>query len=257
MGVLAVKIESNVLVITLTNHNRGNRINFEMATELLRAAIQADVDPAVRAVLLNAVGPAFCVGGDLQAFADAPDASAAIKELTAPLHVAISRFARMSKPLVSAVQGPAGGGGFSLAILGDIVVAGASASFKANYTAVGLSPDAACTYLLPKLVGLRRAQELILGNRTLTADEALSWGLVTEIVPDTLLAKRSFDIASRLASGATAAYGAAKALLLSQAGIETQMELESRSIAELAASGDGREGIAAFLEKRPPQFTGD
>ena len=126
------------------------------------------------------------------------------------------------------------------------------------YTKLGLTPDGSSTYFLPRIVGLRRALELTLTNRMLSAREALEWGIVTTVVPDSALTVASTEMAKRLASGPTRAFGGAKRLIHSgfSETIETQMELEARLIAELAKSEDGQEGIKAFLEKRPAKFAG-
>lgn len=162
----------------------------------------------------------------------------------------------MDAVLVTAVNGAAAGAGFSLAVAGDLVLAAESASFTMAYTKVGLSPDGSASYHLPRLVGLRRAQELMLTNRTLSAAQALDWGLVTDVVADTELGDRATALAEQLAGGSAPSHGAVKALLLasSKNGLEEQMELEGRTIARRADSADGREGVDAFLAKRRPEF---
>jgi len=172
------------------------------------------------------------------------------------LHRAISTFQRMSAPLIVAVNGTCAGAGFSLALTGDIVLAASTAKFTMAYTSAGLSPDGSSTYFLPRLVGLRKAQELMFTNRVLNAQEAYEWGLVTKVVEDPQLADTAHSIASQLADGPLEAHRTVKALLLSTfAGtLETQMELEGRHISIAAASPDGLEGIQAFVQKRQPRF---
>ena len=174
------------------------------------------------------------------------------------LHAATSRFARMRAPLVVAVQGAAAGAGLSLAVSGDLVLAAESSTFTSAYTAAGVSPDGSSTYFLPRLIGLRRTQELMFTNRRLSAAEALEWGLVTQVVADSKLADEARALAGRLAGGATAAFGHVKQLLHEsfQGSLETQLERESRGIAEMGAGLDGPEGIRAFTEKRKPDFRG-
>jgi 2-(1,2-epoxy-1,2-dihydrophenyl)acetyl-CoA isomerase len=166
----------------------------------------------------------------------------------------MARFARMNKPLVTLVNGPAAGAGVSLAALGDIVLASRAAHFTLAYTAIGLTPDGGSSWLLPRLVGLRRAQELVLTNRRLSADEAADWGLITRAVDD--LEAAGEELIAQLAKGATTALGGARRLLLSSFGatFETQMETEARSIADHSRTPAAREGISAFIEKRPPAF---
>jgi 2-(1,2-epoxy-1,2-dihydrophenyl)acetyl-CoA isomerase len=155
------------------------------------------------------------------------------------------------------VRGVAAGAGLSLVCASDMAVAAPGASFTVAYTAVGYSPDGGSSWLLPRLVGLRRATELMLTNRRLTADEALALGILTEVVPDESLDERVGQIVGRLATGPTPAFGAVKRLLRSSAtsSFEEQLAAEADSIATLAASPVGREGVAAFLEKRPPDFS--
>lgn len=258
---LQFTVEEGVATLTLNRPEAANGIDMEMARELMQAAIRCDEDPAIRAVLLTgSAGKMFCAGGDLKSFAAYGDAIAsAIKELTAYLHSAVSRLARMEKPLVVAVNGTAAGAGFSLAIAGDLVLSAASAKYTLAYTAAGLTPDGSATWMLPRLVGARRAAELILTNRRLSADEALQWGLVNEVVADEELAGKAQALARKLAAGPTRAFGMAKKLLLAsfENGFETQLELEARGIAGMTNTRDGREGIQAFMEKRAPRFTGE
>ena len=174
-------------------------------------------------------------------------------------HAAVSRFSRMDAPLIAAVNGMAAGAGFSLAAACDLSVAAESARFASQYTAASLSPDGSSTYFVPRLVGTRRAMELMLTNRRLSAAEALEWGLINAVVPDDELKAHVGELAQTLARGATLAFGSVKRLLHDSlsATLETQMETEAREIASLTKSRDGREGVRAFLEKRAPEFIGE
>lgn len=237
-----------------------NAIDLTMARELAAAALVCDEDPGVRAVVLTGEGKAFCAGGDLGSFAAEGDrAPALLKEITAGLHTAIARFARMRAPLIAAVNGVAAGAGFSLVTACDLVLAAASARFTMAYTRAGLVPDGSSTFFLLRQIGLRRTQELMITNRLLSAAEALEWGLLTRVVPDAELEAAVDELARELAAGPTGSFGAVKRLLLLSGGdrLEAQMEEETRAIADAARSADGREGIRAFVEKRPPQFRGD
>jgi len=158
--------------------------------------------------------------------------------------------------LITAVNGVAAGAGFSIAVTGDLVLAAESASFTMAYTRAGLSPDGSSSYYLPRLIGIRRTQELMLTNRTLSAADASQWGLVTEVVPDAELADRVDQLAGQMAAAARQSSGAVKKLLLTtfSSGLEEQMEIEGRLIAERADSADGREGVDAFLAKRKAEF---
>ncbi len=179
-----------------------------------------------------------------------------VKTIADDLHRAISTFARMDAVLITAVNGVAAGAGFSLAVTGDLVLAAQSATFTMAYTAAGLSPDGSSSYYLPRLIGVRRTQELMLTNRRLSAGEALQWGLLTEVVDDAELAARVDAVAQQIASGARQSASAVKKLVLMSFtnGLEEQMEIEGRLIAECADSADGNEGIDAFLQKRRPEF---
>jgi 2-(1,2-epoxy-1,2-dihydrophenyl)acetyl-CoA isomerase len=156
------------------------------------------------------------------------------------------------------VNGTAAGAGMSLAIAGDLVLAAESASFTMAYTAAGLAPDGSSSWLMPRLIGMRRTQELMLTNRTLSAREAAEWGLVTRVVPDAELQAEAAALAARLAQGPTRAYGVVKSLLAEtfSTAYEAQLEHEARGIAAMARTADGQEGIRAFLEKRAARFTG-
>ncbi len=256
---LRCEIADGVATITLNRPDAANAIDLPLARELMQVAIRCDEDPGVRAVLLTGAGKMFCAGGDLKAFSAQGDSlPSLLKEITTNLHAATSRFARMSAPLVVAVNGTAAGAGFSIAISGDLVLMAESAKLTMAYTAAGLSPDGSSTWFLPRLIGMRRAQELMLTNRRLSAAEALAWGLVNQVVPDAELAATAGALAKQLATGATRAFGTVKSLLAStyNESLETQMELEARGIAEMARSADGREGIEAFVAKRAPKFSG-
>lgn len=243
--------------ITLNRPKAANGLNYQMATELADAAQQCAVDKAIKAVILTGSGRFFCAGGDMKSMLEYGDnVETGLKSIADQLHRALSTLARMDAPLVVAVNGTAAGAGFSAAIAGDLVVAAESASFTMAYTKVGLSPDGSSSYYLPRLVGLRRAQELMYTNRVLSATEALEWGLVNKVVADQELAAAASQLADMLVAGSKGSNSAVKQLLLQtfNNSVETQMELESRAIATCAASDDGREGVAAFLAKRKPEF---
>jgi 2-(1,2-epoxy-1,2-dihydrophenyl)acetyl-CoA isomerase len=256
---LLFDVKDHVARITMNRPEAANALNAEMGKDLMHAALRCSEDPAIRAVILTGAGRLFSGGGDLKSFAAQGDNMPYhLKEVTTYLHAAISRFTRMDPPVIAAVNGTAGGAGMSLCCFCDLVLAAESAKFTMAYTRVGLTPDGSSTYFLPRIVGLKRALELTLTNRILTAQEAMEWGIVTKVVPDASLQAEADALAAQLASAATGALGAAKRLLHSGWGetLETQMELESQVIAARARTADGREGIAAFLEKRAPKFAG-
>jgi 2-(1,2-epoxy-1,2-dihydrophenyl)acetyl-CoA isomerase len=161
----------------------------------------------------------------------------------------------MDAPLIAAVNGTAAGAGVGLVSMADLAICGESSKFTLAYTGVGLTPDAGTSFLLPRTIGTKRAMELFLMNRSLTAAEALNWGLVNDVVPDAELMSEAVKLAEKLADGATRAFGRTKRLVAHSLGpLESQMVLESETIATQAGSAEGLEGIAAFLEKRRPSF---
>lgn len=225
----------------------------------MQAALRCSEDSTIRAVLITGAGTTFCAGGDLKSFAAQDDhLPYHLKEVTTYLHAAISRLTRMDPPMIAAVNGVAAGAGMSLVCACDIVLAAESARFTMAYTRVGLTPDGSATYFLPRIVGFKRALELTLTNRMLSAQEALDWGIVTRVVPDAELLTQANALASQLAAGPTKSLGTAKRLLHSgwNKTLETQMEHESQAIADMARTSDTHEGIAAFFEKRAPKFKG-
>ena len=254
---LRIERRGAIALLTLDRAGEANTLNPELARELADAAAACDADKSVRAVVLTGSGRFFCAGGDVKAMAGFGEAiGERIKGLADHLHRAISTFARMQAPLVVAVNGPAAGAGLSLAATGDLVVAADDAHFTMAYSSVGLSPDGSSTWYLPRVIGLRRTQELMLTNRRLSAQEALDWGLVHKLAPASSTLDEAMRWAGSMAGGASASHASIKRLLLASwgNGLETQMELEGREIAACAAGPDGREGIAAFVAKRAPKF---
>ena len=256
---LDYEVAGNVATITFNRPEAANAMGPLMAKELCAAAIDADDDPEVRAVVLTGAGKMFCAGGDLGAFAKAGGgARKLLMQMTGDLHLALSRLARGKAPVIGAVNGTAAGAGFSLVMACDLAVAAESAVFTMAYTRAGLSPDGSSTYYMPRKIGDRRSRELMLTNRVLSSQEALDWGIVNQVVADAEALAEAQVLARRLASGPTAAYAAVKTLLNGtfDQTLESQMELEARAIAGLAVGDDGQEGINAFLEKRKPVFKG-
>ena len=249
---------NNIAKITLNRPKAANGVNPVIARELAEAALICDLDKAIQCVILTGNGRFFCGGGDLNSIGKHIATEAVkMKKMADNFHQAVSTFARMEKPLIVAVNGLAAGAGMSLAIIGDIVIAAESAKFMMAYTAAGLSPDGSSTYYLPRLIGIRKSMELILTNKKLSAQEAETWGLINQVVPDYALQTSAMELAEKVANGPTDAYAAVKKLLLDSFNnsLETQMELEGRAITNQAGSANGQEGVLAFLEKRKPQFS--
>lgn len=256
---LTVERKDGVATVTLRRPDAYNALNLALGRELFEASLELDEDPAVRCVVVTGSGRAFCAGGDVKDFVDnLSRIGVHIKELTTYLHGAISRFARSDKPVIMAVNGIAAGGGFSLALSGDLVVAAESAKFTMAYSKIAASPDGSSSYFLPRLIGLRRAMELYFTNRVLTAREAVEWGMITRAVPDAELASAVGALARELAEGPSRSFGIAKRLLHQSTweSLETQMELEAQGIAACGHTEDFRAGVTAFAEKRTPTFRG-
>lgn len=246
-----------IVRVELDRPEAANGMNDVMTRELAAVAHRCAV-PEVKAVVLTGTGRFFCAGGDLKAVATSPMGPGPfVKSIADDLHQAMSIFARMDAVLITAVNGVAAGAGFSLGISGDLVLAAESASFTMAYTRAGLSPDGGATFYLPRIVGVRRAHELMLTNRTLTATEAAEWGLVNEVVPDDQLSDAAEALAQRMAAASRASSAAVKKLLLMSFGseLEEQLDRESELIGRCADGADGVEGVDAFLNKRAPEFS--
>lgn len=256
---LRLERHDHVATITLNRPEAYNALDLQLGRELFHAALEVDEDPGVRCVVITGAGKAFCAGGDVKDFVDnLRRIGILVKELTTYLHGAVSRLTRSAKPVIMAVNGVAAGGGLSLALSGDIVVAAESARFTMAYARIAATPDGSSSYFLPRLVGLRRALELYLTNRVLSAREALEWGLVTRVVPDAELWSAVDSLARELAAGPTLAIGAAKRLFHQSTweSLETQMELEAQAIAASGHTEDFRAGVTAFANKTVPTFHG-
>jgi 2-(1,2-epoxy-1,2-dihydrophenyl)acetyl-CoA isomerase len=249
-----------VATLRLNRPDKGNAIDPAMADDLAEAATQIAERPGVRAVLITSNGPNFTVGGDLALFAGTareqlPDR---LRRMIDSYHLAIERLTSIDAPVVAAVRGGAGGGGLGLLYAADIVVAADDSRFALGYGALGLTADGGNTWFLPRMVGMRRAQEFFLLNRRLTAQEALQFGLVSRLAPSDAVEKEAATLAATLAAGPTLAYGAVRRMLRQsfETGISNQLEAERESIVAASRTDDALEGIAAFVAKRRPQFRG-
>jgi len=258
MSAPTVQVESRgaVTLVTLNRPDVSNALNLQMAMDLLAAAMTCGRNSGVRAVVLTGAGRNFCFGGDLRAMqARGKGADSYVRELTTYLHEAISHFVRMDAPLIAAVNGTAAGAGVGLVAMADLALCGEGSKFNLAYTSVGLTPDASTSFLLPRAVGVKRAMELFLLNRVVDAEEAVSWGLVNRAVPDDRLVAEALALGEKLAAGPVHAFGRTKRLVSNSLGaLESQMVLESETIAAQAGTAEGLEGITAFLEKRTPRF---
>jgi 2-(1,2-epoxy-1,2-dihydrophenyl)acetyl-CoA isomerase len=253
-------VRDNIAWIVFNRPKSLNAMNRTTMHELYEVANRCATDKSIRAAVLTGAGDrAFCAGGDVAGFhADQDNIALRVHEGTTLLHAAASRFAWMQAPLIAAVNGVAAGAGLSAVAWCDLAIAADTATFTSAYTKIGFTPDGSSTWFLPRIIGRRRAMELYLTNRTLTAQEALDWGLVNRVVPAADLMTEVGNLAAQLAQGPTRTFGGVKKLLqmTSTDSLESQMELETRTLAEMAAGADSREGVAAFVQKRKAIFTG-
>jgi 2-(1,2-epoxy-1,2-dihydrophenyl)acetyl-CoA isomerase len=259
MSAVLLRRNGAAVWITLNRPDAGNAINMTVAKELALAARQVAADPTVRCVVLTGAGRLFCAGGDVGGMDAAGDkASQYLRELADSLHGAIETFTTMAKPFVVVVNGSAAGAGLSLALLGDVVIASRSAHFTAAYTSIGLTPDGGMSWLLPRIVGLRRAQAMILTNQRVGAEEAERLDLITKVVDADRLVSEADQIVDRLAAAPTAAIGAARQLILQGASstLREHLDREAETIAVAGGLSEAREGMSAFLDRRKPDFKG-
>jgi 2-(1,2-epoxy-1,2-dihydrophenyl)acetyl-CoA isomerase len=255
---LLFEIRDAVATITLNRPDAANALNLQMARDLFDASLLC-LDQEVRAVIITATGRMFCAGGDLAEIDGHGDARpGAVTRMATILHAALTRFAYLDAPVVTAINGTAAGAGFSIAISGDFSIAAEGVKMLSAYTASGLSPDGTSTYTLAKHVGLARAKELMLTNRVLTAEEARDWGLINRVVPADALADEAAAMARSFAEGPTRAFGETKRLLMTafSATLETQIEKETQGIADMTRTVDGPHGVSSFLNKKKPTYQG-
>lgn len=253
--------EGGLATLRLNRPDKGNAIDESMAADLAEAATQIAERSDVRALLIASNGPNFTVGGDLGLFAGTPREQLPnrLRRMIDSYHLAIERLTSIDAPVVAAVRGGAGGGGLGLLYVADIVVAADDARFALGYGALGLTADGGSTWFLPRMVGMRRAQELFLLNRRLTAQEALGFGLVSRLAPYDAVESEAAALAAKLAAGPTRAFGAVRRMLRQsfETGLGDQLTAEKDSIVAASTTDDAQEGISAFVGKRRPNFGGN
>lgn len=252
-----VSQSGRVLTIAISTADKGTSLNRQGTTEgaaALRQVARGERDAAV--VVLVGLGPNFCAGGNVRAFAAADDRAVFLRDLADNFHAFINALHESGLPVVAAVKGWAAGAGMSIVTHATIAVGGTSTQMRPAYSGIGLSPDGGMTWTLPRVVGAARARHIILTNKVIAADEALSIGLLSEVVDDADVEARAHEIAAQLAVGPAAALAATTALIHSGAtrSLPEQLIAEGASISTLAARPEGIEGVNAFVEKRTAVF---
>lgn len=264
METVLLALDSGVLRVTLNRPDRLNAFNPSLHQGLAAALAQAELDSSIRCLLVTGAGRGFCAGQDLteRDMKEGDMASAQVVDLGGGLEAwynpLIQRMRALEKPIVCAVNGVAAGAGANFALACDIVLAARSASFIQAFVKIGLVPDCGGTYFLPRLAGTQRAMALALTGDRLAAEDAERMGLVWKVFDDDKLMDEATRLARSLAAGPTRSLGLIKRGIYASAGntLAAQLDLERELQREVGRGTDYREGIAAFLEKRPPAFKG-
>lgn len=258
---LLIENDGAVRTLRLNRPESLNALDNELLTALGRAVADAEKDKTVRCLVLTGAGRGFSSGQDLAVVAERYNSKEPIElgsHLRERYNPIIMRLRTIEKPVIAAVNGVAAGAGCSLALACDIRIAAESASFIEAFVNVGLAPDSGSTFMLPRLIGMSRAMELAFTGRKVTAAVAMQIGLVNQVVPDDQLAAATKKLADKLAGLPTRAIGLTKRAINAswRADLETQLDYEAMLQTTAGQTHDHREGVTAFLEKRPPKFTG-
>jgi 2-(1,2-epoxy-1,2-dihydrophenyl)acetyl-CoA isomerase len=254
---IEVRQHEDVVEVALNRPKTFNAFNLEMISELANVLSRLSMDSSVRGIVLTGKGKAFCAGGDLKwavNFSKKPGYS--FHRLASQLNLSVIEIRRMHKPIIAAINGPAAGAGFALALACDFRIMEESAVFMQAYTSNGLSIDGGGTFMLPRIVGIARALEIAAFDRPISAKRALELGLATGVVEDGAALKEAIDMLNELAKGSLHSFSWSKKLFNESFNnsFESQIELEREGLSECADHPDGMEGLNAFVEKRKPIF---
>ncbi len=263
MGYETIQFEmrGGVGVITLNRPDSLNALNTQVGQEF-KGVIAEGLAKGARAIVLTGAGRAFCAGGDLREMQKIAEREGKVEaffdEPLRMLNECILLIRQTPLPFIAAVNGAASGGGCNLALACDVVIAGETARFNQAFIKIGLVPDCGGTFILPRLIGWKRATELMITGDVVNAAQALEWGMINAVVPDNELMVHAMAMAERLAQAPTVAIGRIKQLLETSANNDCagQLELEREAQIETGQTKDFKEGVTAFLEKRPPKFVG-
>lgn len=255
---VTIRRDGPVAWMTFNRPERLNALDVPVAQAFLAAVEGLVTDSALRVIVMTGAGRAFMAGGDLTAFHAAADKPAAFRAVVDPAHAALKLLAEAPQIVIAAVNGAAAGGGLSIALSADLVIAAAGANFSFAYPRVGAPGDCGGTWMLPRLLGLKRALGFALIGRSMTASEALLSGLITEIVPDDDLVTATAAIAARVAAGPPLAQAELKRLMrgATETGYADHLDREAAAFERCTRTADFAEAVEAFLGKRPPVFTG-
>ena len=257
-GPVRVEHDGNVATVTLARPDHLNSLTQELVEQLRDSVTTLTADDSVRCIVLTGAGNAFCAGADLGLLDGSPADEPVIRQLASTLHESILRLHRAEKPVVVGVNGTAAGAGFGLALTGDVVLASDAARFEYAYPRVGLTGDGGSTFFLPRLVGLRRAKEIVLLDEPITPERAVELGIATDVVAADEFDERLAAVASRLGNGPTEALGRVKRLVAEgfDRRLEEQLAAETDAIAKSTRTEDYANGHAAFRADDDPEFVG-
>lgn len=255
---LLTDLSDGVFTLTLNRPEVLNAFNDQQAEETLDALKKAERDAAARCLILTGAGKGFCAGQDLGALKGRSEAVSFREHLAHTYNPIVSKLRSMEKPIIGQINGAAAGAGFGLALACDLRYAAAGAKFRMAFSGIGLAPDSGTSFFLPRLIGYARAYEMAITNNPITSEQALEWGIVNAVFPADELPTATRALAVKLAGLPTKAFGLTKRAMNKafQMTIDEALDYEAHLQDIAGHTADYTEGVAAFLEKRPPQFTG-